>query len=326
MNTNFKNIGLLALATLSIVSCNKEDQNNEIIDYKPTSQKFKTIRDAALNNVSQTFTLGANDNSVQFTSAKGVKFTINRSCLSLNGNAVTGDVKIDFAEIFDGGKMLTTNKATMGQQADGSMAMIVSGGEFFLNAKAGGQQLSLTCGVPFQIPANLTGGIEPGMLLWNGEVDAEGNVAWRKGNAANGTGGVDAGGQGQSSTYYALFSQFGWTNVDRFYSDPRPKTTIQATAPATYDNTNCAIYLHYDGEPNGLARLDTYNSGIFSEHYGQIPIGLACHIIFATEENGQWRYAIKAATITAGATYNFTLAETSLATEAQLVAAINALP
>ena len=77
---------------------------------------------------------------------------------------------------------------------------------------------------------------------------------------------------------------------------------------------------------NALAKLDTYTAtGLFSEHYGQIPVGLACHIIFATEENGQWRYAIKGVTIAANQTYTFTLAETTVGSEAQLVAAINAI-
>jgi hypothetical protein len=64
---------------------------------------------------------------------------------------------------------------------------------------------------------------------------------------------------------------------------------------------------------------------LFSEHYGQIPVGLACHIIFATEDNGNWRYAIKGVTTTANTTYTFTQAETTVGTEAQLVAAINAI-
>ena len=98
--------------------------------------------------------------------------------------------------------------------------------------------------------------------------------------------------------------------------------------PSGYDDQNCAVYLHYDGEGSSLANLDTFNSttGQFSEHYGQVPIGLACHIIFASEDNGQWRYGIKAVNITANAVYNFTLSETNLGTEAQLIAAINALP
>ncbi len=65
---------------------------------------------------------------------------------------------------------------------------------------------------------------------------------------------------------------------------------------------------------------------MFSEHYGQIPIGLEMHIIFATEDNGQWRYAIQEVTVVDNAVYTFTLAETTLGTLEQMVAAINALP
>lgn len=329
MKTQIKKLSLVALVLLSF-SCDKDNGNDEPTKNPPTAQAIRNIRDASLAQATQTFTLPANEASHEFTSTKGVKFTITRSCLNLNGAAVTGDVNIKFIEVFDGGKMLTANKTTMGLLPDGNRGVIISGGEFFVNATSGGQQLALSCGIPFQIPTNLTGGPESGMLLWTGTEDAQGNVDWKRADNAAGTnGGVDVGGQGQQNmTYYTVFNQFGWTNVDKFYSDPRPKTTIQATVPSGYNNTNCAIYLHYDGEGNALARLDTYNSttGIFSEHYGQIPIGLACHIIFATEESGQWRYAIKTATITAGATYNFTMSETTVGTQAQLEAAINALP
>ena len=328
MKTRIKILGLALVGSIFYVSCSTDDVTSEP-QGPPTAQEMREARANALAKVSQVFTLSALDSVKQFTSTKGVKFTIKRKNLLLNGVPVTGAVTIDYAEIFDGGKMLTTHKTTMGDLGGGVKGMLISGGEFYLNGKASGQQLVLNAPVPFIIPANLTGGPETGMLLWTGNIDDEGNIDWARKDVANGAGGgVEVGGQGSNANYYATFSQFGWTNVDKFYSDPRPKTTIQATAPAGYNNTNCAIYLHYDGEPNGLALLDTYNSstGIFSEHYGQIPIGLACHIIFATEENGQWRYAIKAATITANATYNFSLTETTVGSEAQLVSAINALP
>lgn len=326
MKTQFKILALALLGSMFYISCSTDDAPVDVPILPPTAQEMNKAREDALAKVSQVFTFLASDNIKQFTSAKGVKITIDRNNLRLNGNPVTGEVKIDFAEVFDGGKMLTTHKTTMGNMGDGKMAMMISGGEFFLNAKANGQQLDLVGGVAVVIPANLTGGPETGMLLWNGKIDNDGNMDWDREKGAGA--GVDVGGQGANANYHATFSQFGWTNVDKFYNDPRPKTTIQATAPAGYTNANCAIYLHYDGEPNGLALLDTYNStsGIFSEHYGQIPIGLACHIIFATEDNGQWRYAIKPATISANATYSFSLSETILGSEAQLVSAINALP
>lgn len=328
MKTQIKKTVTIVLGCFIWNACSNDEQVSEINNF-PTAQEFSQIRNQALEGVTQTFTLPASSNSQTFTSAKGVQFTIDRSCLRLNGNPVTGTITIKFAEVFDGGKMLTTDKTTMGDLGSGAMGLIISGGEFYLNATAAGQQLSLICGVSATIPVQLTGGADTGMMLWNGTLDANGNLDWARAqnNPAGGTAGdVGVNGQGPGAVYQTVFSQFGWTNVDRFYSDPRPKTTIQAVAPSGYDNTNSAIYLHYDGEGNALAKLDTYNAGIFSEHYGQIPIGLACHMIFASEENGNWRYAIKTVTITANTTYTYTLGETTIGTQAQLEAAINALP
>ena len=211
--------------------------------------------------------------------------------------------------------------------ADENKNLLVSGGEFYINATQGGVALQTSCSMNMIVPAALTDGVDNTMTLWNGTLDEKGELAWREAkadaNGANGKGGV----QGEGTNYYVTFGNFGWTNVDRFYSDPRPKTTILADAPDGYDNNNSAVYLSYDGEgTNALAKLDTYTAaGLFSEHYGQIPIGLACHVIFVTEDNGQWRYAIKAVTVAAGDIYSFTLAETTVGTEAQLVAAINAI-
>ena len=86
------------------------------------------------------------------------------------------------------------------------------------------------------------------------------------------------------------------------------------------------MFLSYDGEDSGLAALDTFESGMFSEHYGQIPVGLECHVIFMTEEDGNFRYAIKPVTIAADDVIVFTLAETLITTESGLVSLINGLP
>ncbi|MCY1239177.1 hypothetical protein D9M72_519560 [compost metagenome] len=220
--------------------------------------------------------------------------------------------------------MLVTNKPTMGRMPNGDISLLISGGEFYINATKNGQQLAISCPMQVIIPANLTGGADTGMSLWDGTIDEDGNLEWDEQDRANGENGIFV----EGPNYYAYFSSFGWTNVDRFYSDPRPKTTILAEAPTGYNFENSAIYLHYDGEGSSLAKLDTFNptTNQFSEHYGQIPVGLECHVIFVTEDNGQWRYAIKSVTIAANDVYVFTLAETTVGTEAQLIAAINALP
>ena len=221
--------------------------------------------------------------------------------------------------------MLITNKPTMGILPNGDKALLISGGEFFIEATQNGVALEATCNIQLEIPSALTGGIDNAMILWNGIIDEDGELAWEeeKRDGANG-GGVFA----EGNQYYAFLNNFGWSNVDRFYSDPRPKTTILVDVPEGYDNENSSVFLSYDGEESGLANLDTYDAttGLFSEHYGQIPVGLECHVIFVSEENNNWKYAIQAATIVENGVITITDAETAVVTEAQLATLINGLP
>jgi hypothetical protein len=328
---NLKTFGILAVSALALSSCSKDDNNQTPTqpEFRPTEAKWDLRHNTIIEEITQNFTMNADAGLVTLTSAKGVQIKINGNCLTKNGNPVTGQVAIEYIEVFDGGTMLLTDKTTMGQLPDGNMGLIISGGEFFIKATQNGVALATTCNLNLVIPANLSGGLETGMLLWNGAIDAAGNLDWKRQADAAGQGGVFGEGQGVNGAYYAALSDFGWTNVDKFYSDPRPKTTILASAPTGYNYQNCAIYLHYDGEGNALAKLDTFDSvtNLFSEHYGQIPIGLACHIIFVSlDANDNYVYAIKSATISANATYNFTLPETTVGTATQLKAAINALP
>jgi len=331
MNTHFKKFALLFVALFSIVSCDNsdggDDTNNVILP--PTSGAFKGITEKGIKRNTQNFTAVAGNGLITLTSEKGVKLNINGDCLTKNGNAVTGKIEIEYIELFDKGNMLVTNKPTMGITADGKKNLLISGGEFFIKATQGGVALQTSCSMNLIVPTALTDGLDNAMTLWTGVIDDKGELAWRDANKPNadGTGGGKGGVQGEGANYYVTFGNFGWTNVDRFYSDPRPKTTLLVDVPEGYDNENSAVYLSYDGEgTNALAKLDTYTpQGMFSEHYGQIPVGLACHVIFVTEDNGQWRYAIKAVTVAANDIYTFTLAETTVGTEAQLVAAINAI-
>jgi len=327
MNTNFKKIGVLFLLIITFVSCDNTDDSNDNLILPPTAAAFKSISEKGIKKNTQNFTITAGTGIVTITSAKGVKLNINGDCLTKNGVAVTGAVDIEFIELFDKGNMLITNKPTMGVMPDGKKNLLISGGEFFIKASQGGVELKTSCSMNMIVPVALTDGLDNAMTLWTGKIDERGELAWEQPKPnADGTGGK-GGVQGEGNNYYVTFGNFGWTNVDRFYSDPRPKTTLLVGAPTGYDNTNSAVYLSYDGEgTNALAKLDTYTSaGLFSEHYGQIPIGLKCHVIFATEDNGQWRYAIKAVTVAANDVYTFTLAETTVGTETQLIAAINAI-
>lgn len=326
MKSNFKNIGLLALATIIFTSCTNNEDSTPIL---PTAGSFFGIKEQGIKSHTQSFTATAGAGVITLTSAKGVVITLNGNALTKNGNPVTGAIDIKFIELFDKGSMLVTNKPTMGVMPDGKKSLLKSGGEFFIKASQGGVDLVSTGSIQLQVPVNLTGTMDTAMLFWAGDTTDAENLAWVNPRNAAGTGGGKDGNVGfEQNSYNVTFGSFGWTNVDKFYSDPRPRTTVLAAVPTGYDNSNCAIYLSYDGEgQNALAKLDTYNPTTkqFSEHYGQIPIGLQMHVIFATEDNGNWRYAIKAVTVAANDVYTFTLGETTVVTEAQMVAAINAI-
>ncbi|WP_282133913.1 hypothetical protein [Seonamhaeicola maritimus] len=321
--------GTFIITALLLASCTSNDDGDDFPIDVASAEEFKAIQDEVLEDLTQTFQFNAEDGWVNLTSDKGVNIGINANCLTLNGNAVTGAIDLDFVELFDKGNMLLTNKPTMGVLPNGDKALLISGGEFFIEATQNGQALDTNCNLQLSIPSALTGGTDNDMILWNGTFDEDGNLAWEE-DKRDGAGGPQGEGGlfAEGNQYYAFVHDFGWSNVDRFYNDPRPKTTILVDAPDGYDNTNCALYLSYDGEETGLANLDTYNTetGLFSEHYGQIPVGLECHVIFVTEENGNWKYAIKGVTIAENGTIVITEDDTNVVTEAQLMNLINNLP
>jgi len=322
-------LATLIFGALTFTSCDKDkdyigSDASDDTDFQvaPTADDFNNLRDDALEDLTQTVQFNAED-GMSFTSEKGVQLEIFAGCLLLNGVAANGPVELEFVEIFDKGNMLTTNKATMANAPGAVKKPLETGGEFMISVRQNGVQLTLNCPMQAIIPGNLTGGVENDMTLWKGDVEDNGDVVWDEQDT-----GANGGVFGEGNEYIAFLDDFGWTNVDRFYNDPRPKTTLYVVAPDGYDKDNSAIYLSYDGEGDLLAQLDTFDpaTNTFSEHYGQIPVGLEMHIIFVTEDAGAWRWAIQGVTVAANDIYTITYAETVTGTKAQMIAAIQALP
>jgi hypothetical protein len=162
----------------------------------------------------------------------------------------------------------------------------------------------------------------------NGCLDTACDVVWEEvpEAAAEVFQGEGEGPDGVPATGYTTFSNtFGWTNLDRWASYDGPKTIVYAQAPEGYNVDNSNVYISYDGE-TGLALLDIYdeNQGLFTEHYGQMPIGKEVHFIFMSFQDGNYVYAIQAATI--GEDHIEVITTTQMATEAELFALIDALP
>lgn len=318
----FLNLLLVTALAFSVASC---DNNEEVQPQEEQPEEENPIEEQPeeelpapdgvallemfnqnLEEIRQEFELTAEDGGT-ITGEEGTMIQFGPNAfLTEAGDSVSGPVTIELVEIYSKAKMVLTEMATKGRNQEGEIATLISGGEFFINATQGDVQLKPAYGFTLMVPVDNTGGADEEMgifagvqecddddcdIIWE-EEDKDLQIGQREGGAPGGT--------GVETVYYAFQSQFGWTNIDKWYSDPRPKTTIFADVPEGYDDTNCAVYISYDGEPTALAQFDVYNTetGLFTEHYGLIPIGLEVHFIMVSIVDGQYNYAIQAATIT----------------------------
>jgi hypothetical protein len=326
----FIKLVLCGVILLSISGCDDEkDAKPPVkIDGQAMLENFNTHVD----ELTQQFAIDAADGGM-ITGDQGTKIIFYPNAfLNQDNSPVTGEVTIDLVEIFKKSDMLLSRKPTNGRKPDGTVSTLISGGEFFVNATQNGNQLKPANGFYISAPVENTGEADHEMFLFDGVEECDGDdcrLEWEQQEQ----GGVEVvkrdgqGGAGGMTTEYMAFqSKFGWTNIDKWYSDPRPKTSIFVDVPEGYDNTNCAVFLSYDGEPAALASFDVYDeqTGLFTEHYGLIPIGLEVHFIFVSVVDGQWNYAIQAATITAN--HVEVISNVQPVTEAQLEELVDDLP
>lgn len=302
------------IAVFLLGSCSLDDDNfdpvEEIPFIPPTPEAFNAMQEEAFNSLKQTETFNAED-GIYFVSDQDVTLNIPANCLVLNGDAITGEVDLEFVEIFERGDMLTTNSTTVGQYQNNDMGQLISGGEFYINVYQDGEELDLSCGgMMLNVPTAITGGTNNDMAPFAGEIDEDGNLVWIEQN-------TEFWAQEDQSTpsYNAFVDSFGWFNCDVFASAPDPKTSIQIALPEGFDSENSSVYLAREGEPNSLAFI-----------YGEFPIGLEAHIIFLSEHEGDFRYAIQSITIEDNQVIEFPLEDTEVASVEDLTSIINALP
>ena len=304
---NLKTIVLLFFSFTTFISCNK-DEYAVIGDDVPNAQSLKNLFDQKLADITIIKTFDANT-TLNYISPKGVKLTINGNCLRKNGNPVIGEVKVKYIELFDKGTMLTTNKPTLGITG-GNKELLYSGGEFLIEAYQEDVLLTLLCPFSLEIPTSLTGGTQTGMLPFTGTINADGELSWEQATTFE----LITNAQAATPIYAALIPSFGWFNCDKFASVSGPKTTITANVPAGY-GASSEVFLSVKTFSNALGKS-----------YGLFPVGLDCYLIFITEKDGKFRYAIKPQVLTTNHSVTFNLSETTIATAEELTTAINALP
>lgn len=327
---------LLAWVVMGLASCKKDSTiKPEDRAHKPgTAEQLSNLRSNARNEMTQIFKFEITEESesLSFTSESGTVVHILSSSLSYNEKPVTGTVNIEFIEIYTAGQMAASNRTTMGLDGDGNLVPIITGGAFYIQAYQNGNKLDENTFIEMEVPAHLTGGLDPDMILWKGEIDEEDNLTWITFDAAGEKGNLMARGEqdGENGVYFAAFGGFGWTNIDKYMSDPREKTYIKILVPEGFDNQNSLVYFREKGEKHALARMDVYDEDekFFSEHYGWVPIGMEAHLIFASaRSDGKWMVGIKSITVDANGSYTISESDTQIVnSDTEMTQMIDALP
>jgi len=332
-NSKFVNVSksilaLFVFAILGLTSCasDENDEGAQDPDGAALGQLFKDNR--AENK--QTFTLDATTGGT-ITGSQGTQVTFQPNAIGLNGTPVTGNVKIELVEVYDRASMLLNNMPTSGKKPNGDEEALKSAGEYFINAKQGNANLELLS--PAQVKSKGVGQNAPDtMNIFRAGEDLDDLDLWEEADE-NEDEITDVGEVGERETangweFFYLFdiSSFGWTNLDRWYSYTGTLTDISIDVPDVFHGTNCEVYLTYDGEPTALARMDVYDtpSGMFTEHYGRIPVGQNVHIILVAEIGGVLHSTIQGTTIIDN--HIEVMAYPQATTQTALTAAMNALP
>lgn len=302
MRSLFSLLVTVALNLVLLSGC--EDGNERVVKPKPDASRLHFFTQSNVAENIQFLSVDATTGGLLYGKKGTVLQFTNDSFADDDGNTATGEVDIKLIEIFDRSTMVLMRKPTMGRDENDALSALKSGGQFYIEATQGTKKLHPAKGFTIIAPVDNTGGADENMRLFTGVEECDAplcNVVWEE-DAADRNVGIDGmqNTGGSFDAYYAFRNKFGWTNIDRWYNDPRPKTTIFVDVPTGFDNTNCAVFMAYKGEPSALAMFDTFdsNTGLFSEHYGLIPVGLEVHFILVSIIEDEIHYAVQSATIT----------------------------
>ncbi|NOQ73297.1 MAG: hypothetical protein GQ574_14930 [Crocinitomix sp.] len=270
-----------------------------------------------IEEATQYFSVDANS-PIFIYGEKGTSLYLGADALvDASGDLVTGDVQVELIEIDKKSEMILMNKATMGKIGS-NHATLVSQGEFYVSISQYGTELVLTSPMSLMTPVDE---YDPNMRKFVNISDEE-DLLWEIADDSLLEVGEDSVGIGM--LYDILPGEWGWTNIDKFYSDPRPKTDIFAELPEGFDETNTEVYISYDGESNALAQFDVWTGTRFTEHYGLIPIGLEVHFVAIGIVGDELHYYIEPATITDNHVQD--IDDFTAITEDALVTLLDALP
>jgi len=333
----------MAVGTASITSCSSkkddpappktEDPKPEPEEQKlpaPNVEKLAKLRQKALEALTWNKKAEVSLAGITKATSGGNETYLRIETMGLkkaNGDLVTsGEVEVNFTEIYDRGNMVVLNKPLMGKNADGKLEPLQKGGMAFIEAKQGNDALEST--LPFELwftTDTMGDKSVTDRSFWRGGLDNAGNLAWEETatSADMSQAWIDI----DPMHHKVRDDRFGWKSFAKRYAPAGTKTQIKVSVPEAYTGQNAAVYLAYAGEADLLAQLGVYDATgkHFTSEVGFVPVGKDVHVIFVSESEGKFAHAIKKVKIEANATVTIENKDLAVIETEALVKKINEL-
>ena len=319
--TFFKKLTQTTIAIFAIMlatlSCKKD--NDTIIAPK---EIYTSVADFYKQNgvQSQNFTVNAATGG-SFTTAKGTIIRVPANAFINNmGNLITGNVNIEFKDIYSKADMLLSDKPTITSWG----TPLKSAGEFFITAKVNGNAIRLNGVNPIEVVQPAKEAVDTLMQPFVANIDSakNGGFAWGNGGQF---------GNVRDSVNSYIFSLYTfkspidsgtWCNSDnQYFFNNYPQTVLTLHPIDAVDSFRTDVFLVFK-TVNSMIHVykDFSNPQNFTYYYA--PVGLQCTVVAIGIKNGVLYSSFTPTTITANQTINFSLTAT---TTADFVAAIKLL-
>lgn len=310
----FKTIGALFVAIGLIAGCKKDSTTTPTnTSSNPSSPAvyYSSVSDFLKKNAApaQNYTINGSTGG-SFTTPQGTKVTIPANAfLDASNNLVTGNVTVEFKDIYTRSEMLLSDRPTVEYGA----YPLKSGGEFFIVAKQGSTPVRIAPTKNITVHQPLNGwAFDNGMTAFT-ELSGD-SVAWQ----APADSSFLTSDSALSGYVFNLFTfnspidSGSWCNSDNssyFSAYPQTTLTLKGTDSAGVFGTD--VFLVFQGI-NSMVHV--YNSGYSSFIYNYAPQGLQCTVVAVGVKDSTAYSAFVPITIGTNQTVNFTLSKTNSST------------
>jgi hypothetical protein len=232
-----------------------------------------------VQTLSEDYTISAENGGFFVTNHRTIVHIPENVFVYADGSPVSGQVDIEFLEIYNKGLLVMYNVPTI---SNGQL--LISDGVFNITARQGGEELLLAAGkkLRFQVPDETP---NPEMIIFYGDNDGpnqdfnwtpatqDGTATWVRASISEWAF-QDSTNQWFDFGYEFFIDQLTWINVDIFKDIPEgERTDVCVELPEIYTNTNTQVFMIFRDINGVLAMLGNAETMLFCEPYSLTPIG-----------------------------------------------------